>query len=216
MVYEKLNLNVNHEALKDEFLQRSKDLAPVMLTQFFGGWSITSSDGSYKDGWIRGDDFSAENTTPNYPALKIETEKGFLPLKEYRKPTELCGPEGKGLLDLLSVSGLTPLRARYMLLKAGGESNYHRDRPESVYAVRLHIPIITHQNCLFVCEAGSVHLEPRAAYLLKVNRLHKVVNPGPTDRIHFVCDVFDTKKISQFHQLTESDISYFRSRESSR
>ncbi len=215
MISEKLLLDFDFESLKNEFLEIRKNFTPVMITEKFGGWSITSSTGSYQDGWITGEEFANDKAGAEFDLDRLLEKKKFKSIREYRKPTECCKENADKLIKKLDDLGLFPCRARYMLLKAGGETNYHRDCPESVYAVRLHIPIITNSECFFLTENGKQHLETQSAYLLKVNRLHQVMNHGNDDRVHLICDVYDTKNVSQFHQLTEKDIEYFKSRRKS-
>jgi aspartyl/asparaginyl beta-hydroxylase (cupin superfamily) len=92
------------------------------------------------------------------------------------------------------------------MLKPGSETPFHRDYPEWLYGVRLHIPIITNPNCIFEYEHEARHLPADGrAYLLKINRIHRVCNFGVSDRIHFLCDFFDTKQKTNFNKFTERD-----------
>ena len=212
MVSEEIPIDFNFQSLKEEFLSVQNNFSPVMITPKFGGWSVTSSTGSYQDGWVAGEEFEEDQAGPNFDMDRILKKKQFKGINEYRKPTECCGSEARSLIAKIENLGLFPCRVRYMLMKAGGGTNYHRDCPDDVYAVRLHIPIITNENCFFKTESESQHLLAGHSYLLKVNRLHQAVNQGQQDRVHLICDVYDMKGISQFHKVTQKDIEYFKSR----
>lgn len=70
------------------------------------------------------------------------------------------------------------------------ESIWHRDAPSEIPFYRLHIPILTNPKCLFVWEEKKLHLEANgSAYIVCVNKMHKVVNHGDSDRFHLVMDI---------------------------
>ena len=177
----------------------------------YGGWSLTSSNGDYRDGWVFGDSYV--NNTADTPEALIEQNRSnnLKGAMAYSKPTQLCIGEIAKLISWLESEGFYPRRARVMLLKAKGKSNYHRDYPGWLYGVRLHIPIKTNSGALFICDEGAAHLPADgSAYLLRVNRMHQVVNSGDTDRLHFICDFFDTKKKTSHHQFTDEDKKCFQ------
>lgn len=205
MIYEELDIKFDYPSLRKEFETISQLNDPVMLTSTFGGWSITSSDGDYRDGWLRSNELDCENVNLNFNPVELKKKYGLKSVVFYKTPTQVCGLQAKSLIDRLEDLGFYPRRVRYMLLKAGGQSNLHRDAPDEIYSVRLHVPIVNNPDCFFECEEGRANLKPGCIYLLKVNRPHQVVNKGSTDRVHLVCDVFDTKGYSQFHKLTLQD-----------
>jgi hypothetical protein len=206
MIFEKFNFHFQIEALVAEFEKFSKAYPPVMVSQTFGGWSLTSSDGSYRDGWIK------EAYAPPVEAKTIEDIRkhnaslNVASTKSYRTPTEICSPIFQDMLRTWEDAGLSPRRVRFLMLLPGGTTAYHRDYPDWLYGVRLHVPIVTNTNCFFEVDEGRAHLPADgSAYFLKVNRMHKAYNEGETPRVHLVADVYDTKAITQFHHFKEED-----------
>ena len=204
MIFERLDrglFSVDIEKLRaslmDELLPQAGP--PTMLGQYFGGWSVWSSNGDVADGWQRGELRYAAHTSEHRQAL--ERESGILPSKAYRVPTPICrGPLAEALLQIRAL-GLEPSRARLSLLKANGRSSRHRDAEDHEYCVRLHVPIITSEESVFACDEGEAHLPADgSAYLLAVNRWHQVFNRGSTDRLHLMMNVVDRPGISRFHR----------------
>lgn len=160
----------------------------VQQSRFFGGWSVQSSNGSYKDGWQQGHLSRKEKTEDE--AKKYLEEIGLLG-RVFDKPTEICHGYFEYMINSLQASKLAVLRGRIIRLSAGGESVWHRDSPDSRPMFRLHIPIITNEKCFFLRDNEQVHLPATGeCYILRVNCMHKVINHGSTDRFHFVADVW--------------------------
>lgn len=205
-LFETLHIPFDIKTLENEFLQNTENLMPVMTGKGFGGWSVTSSDGSYEDGWLKSKPlFDAKEKTIQ-EVRDANAAVNFKGPQHYRTPTNLCFGEIKKVISYLEENGFFPCRARFTLLKAGGETPFHRDYPEWLYGVRLHIPIITNPQCFFEYEEEKAHLKADGtAYLLKINRTHRVYNHGATDRVHFLCDFFDTKQKTQFNKFTAQD-----------
>ena len=210
MICEKIPFSIDVERLSNQVQEITSRFPPVMMSHKFGGWSITSSDGKYTDGWISKEFISPE--ARNLDELLIENKErlSFKGARHYRQPTELCVGYIGEILELIEAKGLFPCRARLMLLKPGGSSAWHRDYPDWMYGVRLHIPVITNEQCLFETEEGSIHLPADGStFLLKVNRMHRILNKGLSDRIHLICDAFDTKQVSLHHQFTKADLDLY-------
>lgn len=206
MIYEKLRLTVDIKRLQEFCANELASLPPQMATEHFGGWSALSSNGSYKDGFTSST-FVYDESIKNMEQVKARiAEGGVRTGLTYNLPTEIHKGYIAELLKQFEELGFYPRRARLMLLKAGGKCGMHMDNPTWLYGVRLHIPVFTNPQCFFETEdEGSAHLpSDGSVYLLKVNRMHRVTNLGPTDRIHFVASVHDTKGVSQHHQYTES------------
>lgn len=204
--FENLSIPFNIEKLRTEFLENTKRLPPIMTNAYFGGWSVTSSNGDYKDGWL------PQNTYFNAKEKNIEevrrnnSKAGIKGPQFYRTPTELCVGEIKNVISFLEENGYFPCRARFTILKAHGYTPFHRDYPEWLYGVRLHIPIITNEKCFFEYENERKNLlADGSAYLLKINRTHRVINESDYDRVHFLCDFFDTQQKTKFNKFTEKD-----------
>lgn len=187
------NLAVDLSRLVDHLNHYVLPLPIQQQSTAFGGWSVFSSNGSYLDGWHKGHSIYFESCP--IKAEEIRHRLGFVG-KKYDQPTEICHSYLGEVMDQISGEGYSPSRARIILLPQGKESVWHRDAPDDVPFYRLHIPIVTNENCLFVTEKESVHLPADGrAYIVRVNHPHRVVNGGDTDRFHLVMDIeFDLDK----------------------
>jgi hypothetical protein len=205
-LFETLNIPFSIDLLQKELVASIANKDPIMTGKGFGGWSVTSSNGSYEDGWLKSKPlFDAKEKTIE-EVREANLAVGFKGPQHYRKPTEICTGEVNKVITFLNENGFFPCRARFTLLKAGAETPFHRDYPEWLYGVRLHIPIITNIRCAFEYEDEGRHLPANGqAYLLKINKTHRVYNRGATDRIHFLCDFFDTQQKTEFNKFTEKD-----------
>jgi hypothetical protein len=174
----------------------------VQQSPSFGGWAVLSSNGEYKDGWLMGHKVIASEMSKE--ALNENLKKvGFTEIENYKHPTEICHGYLQEVAEFLLSSGLNPRRMRVIRLTKGMSSSWHRDGPDNRYFVRLHVPIITNDGCIFETEEGASHLPADgSSYFLKVNRMHRVSNRGDTDRFHLVMDVWDTAEVSEHHRLT--------------
>lgn len=166
----------------------------------FGGWSVLSSNGAYQDGWHQG--HRRYRTDLNQDLVEEELfKKNVQSESNYILPTEICVGPMQRLIQQIQNLNLHPARARVIRLVAGGSTSWHQDAALGVYAVRLHIPIITNSGCFFEIQGEKEHLAADgSAYFLFVNRLHRVVNEGATDRFHLVMDVQDRNRITKYHQ----------------
>lgn len=200
MIYERWKTQFNIEQLQFHLKEYILSLPPIFQSPSFGGWSVLSSNGSYTDGWHRG--YLGIQERMDLKSLRQQTEKnGGKVGAEYVLPTEICHGYLLDVIEYIKSKGLNPSRARVIQLPAGHSCIWHRDAPDNVYCVRLHIPILTNENCYFEIENGRAHLPADgSAYFLHVNRMHRVVNEGQTSRYHLVMNVRDDLGISQNHQ----------------
>jgi hypothetical protein len=198
---EKLNLKFDLQALQLFVNQLCQQVPPIMRSPAIGGWALQGHSGSYRDGWEF--EFCPYNGPHNLsPAWtpRNSTEEKIISLQDFAKPTSINNLTTLTVLEKLQAQGFFPRRARIMKLSAGSSCVWHQDGNKNVYQVRLHIPIFTNDKCFFDYEDGSHHLlADGTAYLLKINRPHRVRNEGLTDRYHFVTHVWDTRQVSQFH-----------------
>ena len=78
------------------------------------------------------------------------------------------------------------LRVRFMMLKAGGHIGVHSDKSygweKSI--IRLHVPIITDKNVVFLLDGKLINMEPGELWYLDTTRMHEVHNYGDKDKIH--------------------------------
>jgi hypothetical protein len=170
----------------------------------FGGWSITSRTGDWKDGWdfFQNDEGQAMEVyfpkgRSNYEALKFFDIAHSM---EHKNPTQAHVGEIAKVIDQISELGLTPRRVRVTCLKARCKSLVHRDSDDNEYMARLHIPLFTNPKCVFICNGTTLHMEAGKAYAVWVNQWHQIRNDSDEDRFHIIMDFYDTKKVTKtFH-----------------
>jgi hypothetical protein len=167
----------------------------------FGGWSITSRTGDWKDGWdfFQNDDGEAMETyfpknDNNYKSLKFFD---IAMSTEHNKPTQAYQGEIAKLIDQIESLGLTPRRVRVTCLRAGAKSLVHRDSDDNEYMARIHIPLITNPACIFSADGENLYMEPGSAYMVWVNIWHQIRNDSDQDRYHIIMDAYDTKHVTQ-------------------
>lgn len=203
MVYELWSETFPVEALQEHLKRHVFSLDPIYQSKAFGGWSVLSSNGSYQDGWHMGHQLYVPGLNQE-DVLKNLKASGMKPGSEYVLPTEICQGPMLEVIDKIRSFGLDPRRARVIQLTPGLSSSWHRDAPDHLYAVRLHIPIFTNEGCFFETETERAHLPADGhGYFLYVNRVHRVVNHGTTYRYHLVVDVIDHRGITQFHRYAD-------------
>ena len=85
-------------------------------------------------------------------------------------------------------------RVRILRLMPGARIGVHRDIGEEVAClafnqVRLHVPIITNDQVVFVVGGRRLHMEPGRLYYVNFSKLHHVRNDGSEARVHLVLDL---------------------------
>lgn len=202
IVAERISAQVNNDELFVEASKLFNQYPSVQRSVAVGGWSLQSTNGTYQDGWSL--DFCAyngpQNRGPSWTP-QDEIEKKMSTVQDCVRPTEMTIAPFSQLLQNLESQGLNPRRARIIKLAAGTSSVWHQDGVEKFYQVRLHIPLFTNSGCFFETVNGQYHMASDGAYyFVHINQKHRVVNSGTQDRYHFVCHVWDQKKITQHHQ----------------
>lgn len=193
MIAAPLDLVFDIEKLQDHLEKYVIPLEPMKQSDAFGGWSVLSSNGSYQDGWHQGHLLMQVHTN-NTAIQQGLTKMGAKRSSEYVIPTEICHGYLNEVVNEITKTGLRPRRARVIRLSAGSASSWHRDSPDHSRMVRLHVPIFTNAGCFFEVEGEREQLPATGrAYLLRVNRLHRVVNEGAEHRYHLVMDVTDNE-----------------------
>ena len=167
----------------------------------FGGWSITSRTGDWRDGWdfFQNDEGEAmevyfPKNDNNYKALKFFNIAHSM---EHRNPTQACIGEIARVVEQMEDLGLYPRRVRVTCLKAGAKSLVHKDADSNEYMARIHIPVITNKKCVFIMDGQTLHMEAGKAYAVWVNDWHQIRNDSDEDRYHIICDFYDTKGITK-------------------
>lgn len=200
MIFEKWSLGLDVALLQEHLRDNVLNKPITHQSNSFGGWSVLSSTGDISDGWEQRHLLSKPEICEK---IKNEIKSQIKnPSIKHTIKTEICTGYLDKVVDLLIQYNLNPYRARIIRLRAGTSSSWHADAPAHIYSVRLHIPIITNQKCLFETENESSHLAADgSAYFIFVNNIHRVVNWGPEDRYHLVMNVEDIGGISTFHSL---------------
>ncbi len=167
----------------------------------FGGLSILSDNGDHLRGMVSGKQIWEDGKVNFELAIK----KGINFEYNYHTKTKLCTGETERVIDLLDDLGMTPRRARYTVLKAGGKSSIHNDSKKGEYACRIHIPLITDKECthsLFLNNGTKIDEKHFPAdgsvYIMQVNNIHQIINPTKKDRWHFLCSCYDVTGYSPF------------------
>lgn len=80
-------------------------------------------------------------------------------------------------------------RTRLMRLDGNAEATAHADTNYYwTQHARVHVPVITGDDVEFRCGDASVHIAAGEAWIFDTWRIHNVLNPHPTRRIHLVAD----------------------------
>ena len=82
-------------------------------------------------------------------------------------------------------------RVRLMRLESGTNIHEHRDLGDSwaLGQVRIHIPIITHEEVYFYVDGERVMMRPGELWYCDFSRPHRVANRSPIARVHLVLDL---------------------------
>lgn len=187
MVFEKLPFSYNIQKLQgfliDTVFSIGDPICPI--EPGFGGWSITSRTGSWKDGWRK------ENEVVDDPLT-------------YTTPTELCIGYMQEVVNDLKNKGFRPCKVRINNLPPNSQSTIHRDYPPTHFRARLHIPILTNKQCCHILynnaevEQDRIHMiADGSVYMFWANIKHQYINRSNENRYHIVIDVLDTKGITE-------------------
>lgn len=204
MVVQKLNFRVDVNKLRQSLENDIFKLgSPVIQSREhgfdgFGGWSVMSRTGHWRDGYQQGHDWVFRKDM-GYRQYSLAKYLGLGHPMEYDKFTEAATPPFREIINRLANSGFYPRRARINILKAGQKSALHRDGPDDSYMLRLHIPIITNDKCKHTVIQNKRIYEytmpaDGSVYAVKVNNLHQIINDSNQDRYHLIMDAYDTRK----------------------
>lgn len=80
-------------------------------------------------------------------------------------------------------------RSRLMRLDGQREVPLHSDINYHWWSrVRIHVPIVTTPDVIFHCGHQQVHMAPGEAWIFDSWKMHRVVNPSGSTRVHLVID----------------------------
>lgn len=207
MICERLSFTANVEAIRQHYqAEIAPKYEPAMQTPYFGGWTIQSTNGDYRDGWAAGGYLYERQPDGEY---RLNEEKaaqiGLRPVSDYAQYTQVCTGPIRELMETVAGFGFQPRRARMTLLLAGAEGKWHQDYPDSEYGMRLQIPIVSNEKCRFFTKEGCVHMPADGSvFAVWVNTQHRVENLSDQNRIHIIMDAWDTKGVSKYHRYAEA------------
>lgn len=231
MWYEKLDYKVDIDRLRKEVEDNVFTLGSQVIQgeefetpqyRGFGGWSLLTRTGDWHDGWevYHSDDKETNdlffpNGQYNYKAMKflnVAHDSGL----EHDKPTPGCVGYIAEVINDLEELGFYPRRARVSCLQAHSKSLVHRDAVTDNYMARIHIPLITNEKCIHMCDGQNLHMPADGSvYMIWVNVWHQIRNDSDEDRYHIIMDAYDTKRITNsfkymgdFSQLQEQAKQY--------
>lgn len=210
MISEKLSLQFDVEKIREYFLSTVRNFEPVYQNGSFGGWSILSTSGDYRDGFQQGHLFFEKDPVTGQSKFNYErahAEAGFTWPRMHVTQTQVGGGYVAEVIQHIRDLGLQPHRARWTTIGAGGATSWHRDMAERLYGVRLHVPVITNPDCAFETEDGAYHMAADGhCYLVAVNKVHRAYNNGSSERIHIIMDIVDSIGYSQHHTVEQHEI----------
>ncbi len=93
-------------------------------------------------------------------------------------------------IEVLSQFKCEKLAVRLMSLAAGARIRPHRDLGGGLEdgIARLHIPIITCPDIIFIIDGITVHFAQAECWYMNANCEHAVINPSALEQIHLVVD----------------------------
>ena len=213
MWYEKLDFKVDIEKLRQEVIDYVFPLGQKIIqgeeyetAQYhgFGGWSLQSRTGDWQDGWefFHGNEnaelkqvFFADGGN----TFKTLQYFGIAHSLEHKNPTQACVGEIKKVLDQLEAMGLYPRRARVSCLQAHSKSLVHKDGYGDEYMARIHIPLITNEKCIHICEGENLYMPADGSvYMMWVNTWHQIRNDSDEDRYHIIMDAYDVGRTTKY------------------
>jgi hypothetical protein len=199
LAYAPADLQVDHLALQ-KFLRDEVLTRPQVYQgsgQYFGGWSVTSGTGDYRDGWQPGQ--TAFKNARRAGAIEIDGQlfQQMFPIhpRLMRVPTELYRGPIESLMREIErrcvPTGIIPSRVRLSKLDANRRLAFHRDSPVEEW--RIHVPITSNRKCFFEWDFNNdgepdlrLHMVPGTAWFVRVDQLHRFVNDGDEARIHLM------------------------------
>jgi hypothetical protein len=119
-----------------------------------------------------------------WPPTDIRRLAGWDPLHGSFEPLR------DAVVALLEPGGLV-VNAQIARLGPGKRIPSHRDKaPVHIHAHRVHVPVVTNDEILFLVDGVNVKLREGEAYELDNTRMHGVENQGQTARIHLIIDYY--------------------------
>lgn len=209
---EKLPFKFDIEKLQEELFNLIVPLGDPIIPggdygRKFGGWSVQSASGDWKDGWISRNfqRIIQRQLKKNKfeEMVKLSKKLGIHDDIKHVNPTQACGPYFTEVINTLEDAGLMPRRGRISMLEPYAESSRHKDSSPETYAARIHIPLQTYPECIHsIWDDNDNRVDHHlpadgSVYMMFVNNHHQIFNPTEHQRYHFICSAWDTKHITE-------------------
>ncbi len=137
------------------------------------------------------------NRTTQHIVFKFVTDYGapFPEIVEYpiwEKWKNKLEPVIKAIVEVYGYSESTIGKVMLAKLSAGAKIVAHRDDVvESVYPLKIHVPIKTNPHVKMFVGDRTYHFEVGKAYEMNNMAMHAVANDGDEDRIHLIFTYYD-------------------------
>jgi len=134
----------------------------------------------------------AEGKLLEFP-FPIAKEKHYT--EEQRNILVACRPLLNWIVDLPQFKNYKWIRGEVATLPPGVELGWHRD-PQWFHdnCVRLHVPIITNEQCVQLWKDCEFHMECGYLYELNNRVMHSARNAGNDFRTHLILDLMPEAK----------------------
>ncbi len=187
----KLEQKIDIDHLRS-YLGWVKSICPPFMKKNgpWGGWSITSTSGEIYDGWQTGEKAYAASTSEVDKKAIVD----YFLQNNFNKKTKLYNNDFADLMSSLTslIPDINLSRIRIALLKPHPEEEayWHQDS-DGRDSFRLHVPIITNDQCFFDYKDERHSLvADGSVYLINVGRLHRAINQSQHDRFHLIADAY--------------------------
>lgn len=190
---------IRHPTLKVDLLQLQQwyfDVVrkyPITLQGGeYGGWSVTSADGSLSEGWQTGQRAFgkiAGKVTVDHALNAQLFSKGF----DHRRPTPIYTSEIRELYALLAEHKILGLnRTRVHKLPPLYNAEWHVDSEDERW--RIHVPLLTNPKCRMHYEVDDAVVNTHmpadgSVYFVRVDKRHAISNSSPHARIHLIAQL---------------------------
>lgn len=93
--------------------------------------------------------------------------------------------------EVIGSFGAEVRAARLLRLTPGSTIKEHTDHEytDDDGTLRLHIPVVTNPDVVFLLNGTRVAMEAGTAWVLRLNDPHSVANNGQADRVHLIVDL---------------------------
>jgi hypothetical protein len=144
---------------------------------------------------------------PNDPLYIPEADE-----KNYDIRNEFCKGYLNDVMDLIETNVGHVTRSRFAVLMPGEQIKPHIDI-NTDKAIRIHIPLITNEDCVVGVKGKKTVYEEHlpadgSVWFLNQGYTHWVKNNGSTPRVHFIASVVGQDSIEESHEKWNDSMSY--------